>query len=175
MTKVKISERLENVASEFFNGQGFAPPQPLAARQNANLLVDAAPDEDSFLDSFLTVIKWTFLYLPGAATIHFIMFGFALLVLHRDWGGEMMLGTLGFFAVAVFMMMIGIGKLGDLKYLKVVAAVSLTSMLATISYLTLAGFMPGDFFGFFALISLPLTAAVGYFVKKNIDRSTDVN
>jgi hypothetical protein len=82
------------------------------------------------------------------------MLGFALLLFYNDWGAEIMLR---------------IGKLRDLKYLKVVLAVSLTSLLASILYVILAVFIPGDFFRFFAKITLPVTALIGFLVKRNID------
>lgn len=158
----------------FFDEKDFAPNQ-LAINQTAALQNNAAEESDGFLDLFLTTVKWAFLYLPGAAAIHFIMLGFTLLFLYRDWGFEMMLGTLGAYSVAAFMIMLGIGKLRDLKYLKVVGAVSLTSLLLTVLYSILTVFIPGDFFGFFAKITLPSTAMIGYFVKRNIDESEKAN
>ena len=97
------------------------------------------------------------------------MMGFALSLFYDGWFVELFLGMLGIFAVATFMIMFGIGKFWDLKYLKVVASVFLTSSLAGILYMTLAVLIPGDFFGFFAKMTLALPVLVGYLAKRNVD------
>ena len=158
-----------------FDETNSAPQPPLAPYQAAHLQTDPATENNHFSDKILTAVKWIFLYLPGAAAIHFIMIGFALLFIYKDWGGEMLLGTTGIFAAATFMIMLGIGKLKDLKYLKVVGAISLVSLLMAISYAVLASFVAGDFFGIFARTTLPLTALAGYLVKIKIDSESEEN
>jgi hypothetical protein len=156
-----------------FSGEPDFAPQPLAINHEAALENNLPPESASFPDALLTVIKWTFLYFPGVAAIHFIMMGFALSFFYDGWFIELFLGMLGIFAVAAFMIMFGIGKLWDLKYLKVVLSVFLTSALAGVLYMVLAVLIPGDFFGFFAKITLILPVLVGYFVKGNVDAEAE--
>lgn len=116
-----------------------------------------------------------FIY-PGAAAIHLVMMGFALLFFYRDWSAEieMLAGTVGIVVVGMFMIMMGIGKLSDLKYLRVVASIFAASALAALVYSVLITIIPGDFFGLFLKASLPLPLIVGYLVKKDTDRRIDL-
>lgn len=173
MKKTTLTEDFNETYQPFWDEDDFAPHQ-LAINRSAALENGVVIENASFPDDFLAIVKWTFLYLPGAAAIHFIVLGFALLFFYRDWGSEMMLGTLGIFAVAVFMIMLGIGKLSDLKYLKVVGSILLTSALAAILYSVLVAFAAGDFFGFFAKITLPPAVLIGYLVKRNLDNSEEL-
>lgn len=136
--------------------------------------VHSATDENAFLDTFVSAISWVFLYVPGTAAIHFIMMGFSLMFFYGDWPIELVLGWLGGSAIATFMIMLGMRKMNDLRYLRVVAGIVATSGLAAVLYLALAAFMPGDFFGFFAKISLPFSLLIGYLIKRNTDQ-TDVS
>ena len=129
--------------------------------------------ESKVLDSLLTAIKWIFLYLPGAAVIHLIMLGFALLYFYNDWSLGIVVASAGILIFGTFMMMLGIGKLTDLRYLRVAASLVAAGALAAILYSILIVFIPGDFFGPFARLSLPLTLAVGYMVKKDTDKKIE--
>ena len=168
MKKTTLTEDSYNNYQMFFDEEDFTPNQ-MTISEESSLQNNSSSEEASFLDKFLTVVKWIFLYFPGVSAIHFIMVGMALLFFYDGWFIELLLGTLGIFAVSTFMIMLGIGKLRDLKYLKVVLSVLLTSSLMAILYGVLAVFIAGDFFGFFAKITLPLTLLVGYLVKTNID------
>ena len=172
MKKTTLTEDARLDFQDFFDAEDFSANQ-MTSSKDAALRQNAPSENNSFLDTFLTAVKWIFLYFPGVAAIHFIMMGVALLFLYNDWGIEMMLGTLGVFAVSVFMIMFGIGKLRDLEYLKVVLGVFLTSSLCAVLYAILAVFIPGDFFGFFAKITLPLPMVVGYLVKRKIDGESE--
>ena len=147
---------------------------PIAVRENTSVEAPDAPSEDPVLDRFLGTIKWVFLYLPGALTIHFIMMVLSSIVFYEVWPSlSMMLGTFGIFAVAAFMVMLGLGKLGELKYLRVVGALVAAGGLASVIYTILTAFTGGDFFGWFTLLSLPFTLLVAHLVKKNTDVKTD--
>jgi hypothetical protein len=152
----------------FFEKTRFAPisvPGGTMAETQRALL-----SENAFLDSLLAAIKWIFLYVPGAVAFHMIMLGFALLVLYKDWASSRFIGTAGVLIVVSFMVMLGIGKLSDLKYLRVVGAVAATSILSAIAYPILGSFFPGDSFGLFAKCTLPITILAGYLVKRHTDR-----
>jgi hypothetical protein len=107
-----------------------------------------------------------------------MILGFSLSVsqgfLANDLMSELMLGTLGIFAVAAFMIMLGIGKLLDLRYLKVVAAIVLSSLSMGILYLVLTAISDGSFFGFFLKATLPLSIVTGFLVKLDVDQKTDL-
>jgi hypothetical protein len=168
MKKTTLTEDARNQYQQFFEEEDFTPKQ-IAINKEAALQNNSPLESADLLDKLLTAVKWMFLYVPGGAAIHFIMLGLALLFFYNNWGAEMMLGTLGIYAFSTFMIMLGIGKFRDLKYLKVVLGVSLTSLLMAILYAILIVFIPGDFFGFFAKITLPLTLLVGFLVKKKTD------
>jgi hypothetical protein len=62
--------------------------------------------------------------------------------------------------------------LTDLKYLRVVAGIIATSALASIAYIISNIFVPGDFFGWFTLLTLPLTIIIGQLIKLRTDRES---
>lgn len=103
---------------------------------------------EGFLDNFLTTIKFVFLYLPGTLAIHFTMLGLALALFYSDFPYGLLFGVFGFFIVGMFMIMIGLGKLSDLKYLRTVITILCFSAINAILYDILAVFIKGDFFGF---------------------------
>lgn len=167
MEFIPQAEDTENSAYSFFEATDFGP---IAAMSDNSVSVIAHAREDQFLDSLLAAIKWIFLYIPGAAAFHMIMMGFALLLLHSDWSSPMMLGTLGILIFTTFMVMLGIGKLGDLKYLRVVGGIFGMSALAAIVYPIMASLIPGDYFGLFAKCTLLMTILAGYLVKRHTDK-----
>lgn len=169
MKKTTLTEDDDKTFQTFAGEPDFAP-QPLAINRETALESNPPSENASFAETVLSAIKWTFLYFPGVCAIHFIMLGFALSLFYRDgWFVELFLGMLGIFAVATFMIMFGIGKLSDLKYLKVAASALLTSSLVGILYMVLAVLIPGDFFGFFLKTTLPLPVLIGYLVKRKLD------
>lgn len=170
MKKTTATEDAYHDFQTLFDAENFTA-NPIADGKSAALEKNSSPETASFLDAFLITIKLVFLYVPGVAAIHFIIFGFALSFFYDGWFIELFLGMLGIFAASAFMIMLGIGKLRDLHYLKVVLSVFLTSTLAAILYTVLAVLIPGDFFGFFAKITLPLSLLVAYLVKKSIDEA----
>jgi hypothetical protein len=168
MKKTNLSEEAAFDFQSFLDTESFAA-EPLAFAGNAALSIETSPKETFLPETILTAIKWTSLYFPGTAAIHFILMGFALSFFYGDWFVELFLGALGIFAVATFMIMFGIGKMLELKYLKVVLGILLTSTLAAILYSVLIVFIPGDFFGLFVKLTLALPVLTGYFVKKHLD------
>jgi hypothetical protein len=128
------------------------------------------PETTLFLDTLVAGIKWVFLFLPGTAAIHFLMMGLSLLFFYNDWSPEPVIGSVGGAIFSTFMVMLGVGKLSELKYLKAVGAIFAAATLAAICYSISILFIPGDFFGWFTLMTLPLTIAFGQLVKQKIDR-----
>lgn len=173
MKKTKLEEESAFDFESFFDTESFTAT-PLATTQTAALSrEEIAPAQASSAQTALTAIKWIFLYFPGTVAIHFVTMGFALAFFYGDWFLELFLGAFGILAVATFMMMFGIGKTLELKYLKVVLGVLTASTLAAILYSTLIVFIPGDFFGLFFKLTFALPALTGYFVKKNLDSEAE--
>lgn len=133
--------------------------------------IKSAP-ETVVLDSFLATIKWVFLFLPGAGVLHFTMMALSLFFIYEPPAIELILGTLGVTVVGMFMVILGLGRLTDLKYLRVVAGIIATSALCSIAYSISIVFIPGDFFGWFTLITLPLTIIIGQLIKIQTDRES---
>ena len=148
---------------------GFAP---VAVREETALQASHAGPETAVLDSFVAIIKWVFLYLPGAGALHFALMGLSLFVFYGGPTIEMIIGTLGISIVAMFMVMLGFGRLTDLRYLRVIGAILASGALASILYSISIVFFPGDFFGWFTLLTMPVTIIIGQLVKIKTDRES---
>ena len=169
MKKTKPHEEVAFDFQAFFEAEDFTANR-LATTENAALSrAESAPAKAFSAPTMLAAIKLIFLYFPGAVAIHYLVMGFALSFFYGDWFIELFLGALGIFAFATFMIMFGIGKMLELKYLNVVVGVFLSSTLAAILYSILIFFIPGDFFGLFMKTTLALPALTGYFVKRHLD------
>ena len=142
----------------------------LAIKDSASIETVSGSSNNAFLDNFLIAIKWLFLFIPGAAVLHVLAMGGALLSLYNDWSLELGFGMVAAAIAATFMIMLGMGKVGDLKYLRVVVGIAASSALAAIVYSVLTVLIPGDFFGIFTRATLPLTLLIGYLIKRSIDR-----
>ena len=173
MKKQTLTEEAPAGFRTFFDEETFTANLPVISKKT-NLQNSLLQETAAYPDRLLSAIKWIFLYFPGTAAIHFIMMGFALSFYYGDWFIELFLGMLGIFAVATFMIMFGIGKLLDLRYLKVVFGIFLTSSLLAVFYSILIVFIPGDFFGFFTKITLFVPVLAGYFVKRSLDVEKDI-
>lgn len=156
----------------FFDAEDFNEHR-IACHHRSALQNNSESENTRVLDNLLTMLKWMFLYLPGAATIHFVMMGFGLARFYDDLLFQILPVAFVAFGFATFMIMFGIGKLRDLKYLKVVLGVLLTSAFFAVLFSFLAGFVAGDFFGSFARATLPLTMLVGYLIKRRIDNEIE--
>ena len=146
------------------------PPEfaPITVREDIRLEEStSAAHESLVLDNIVATVKWIFLFFPGTAAIHFMMMGLSLLFFYNDWSPEILIGSIGIAIVATFMIMFGVGKMSDLKYLRVVGAIFASAALASIIYSILIVFIPGDFFGRFTLLTLPLTVLMGHLVKRH--------
>lgn len=135
--------------------------------------VDQA-DHGEFLDHFLNAIKAIFLYVPGVAFMHIIIMGLSLMIFY---GGnlEMAAGTVGAVVISAFLIMMGIGKLSELKYLRVVGGVFASSVIAGVAYAISASIFPGNFFGTFFWCTLPLSLILGFLVKRNTDELVEAS
>lgn len=69
-------------------------------------------------------------YLPGVALLYSVALFIADFAATGDYSIDYLVGTFAFFGIAAFLIMLGIGKLKNLEYLQVVAAVAITSFTA---------------------------------------------
>lgn len=169
MQNTNYSEEKEQTAFEFPGVEDF---QPISIRENVTPATVPAGPETVALDSFLSIVKWVFLFLPGASVLHFTMMALSLFFLYEPPTIELILGTFGIAVVGMFMTILGLGQLTDLKYLRVVAGIIATAALASIAYSISIAFIPGDFFGWFTLLTLPLTIIIGQLIKFKTDRDS---
>lgn len=166
------------IEAEDLRNLNYAPfSEPLAGPielpNGRSEAVSKESPEGALLELFLTAVKWVFLFLPGAAVIHLIMLGFALLFFYGDWSFELVGASIAIMIFGAFMTMIGIGKLRDLRYLRVAGSIFAMGGLAAVIYSILIMFIPGDFFDLFAKLTLPLTVLAGCMVKRDTDRKSE--
>lgn len=168
MKKTTFADENQTIFQDFFS-DGFSTSNEIAINENVELKQSPSSKNDSFSDQLLSVIKWIFLYLPGVAAIHLAMMGVALLLFYNEAAYDLLPGMLGFIGIGTFLIMLGFGKLSDLKYLKTVLTILAVSFVTAVFWDILAVFIKGDFLGFYAKLTFPLIAFVGYFSKISID------
>lgn len=176
MTKTTLTEDARADFRSFFDDETFTG-QPIAVSAETSAAQTAAANSDAALDAIVTFIKYVFLYLPGAVGISMVGFGFVLISVSDGVFIELFAGMLGALAVGAFMIMFGIGKLLDLRYLKVVLSVLLVSSAAAFLIAGLEVFLSEDLlesvFGALLAADVAVSAAAGYLVKRNIDNEAD--
>ncbi len=171
MKKNLPTEDLGNRTYAFFDLPEFATLVPASG---VNSQTVAVAGNTQILDKMLSGIKWTFIYAPGVVAMHMIMLGFAFITFfYHDWAPEMLFGTIGAGIIYSFMIMFGIGKLSDLRYLRVVGAVAASSAIAAILYSLFVVLVRGQFFGSVMMITLLIPLLTGFFVKRKTDRQLE--
>jgi hypothetical protein len=131
--------------------------------------------KDVVLDGILAAIKWMFLYIPGVAGIHMIMMGYVFILYSRNWSNEFLtIGALVPLIICMFMIMLGIGKLGDLRYLRVVVSIFTASAAAALLLAILIAFAPVNYFAIYSTVTLFATLLLGYLTKKDTDRGAAI-
>ncbi len=101
------------------------------------------------------------------------MMGMALLLFYNESAYDLLPGMIGFILAGTFLIMLGFGKLNDLKYLKTVLTILAVSFVTAVVWDVLAVFIKGDFLGFYARVTFPLIAFVGYFSKISVDKEAE--
>lgn len=175
MNKVEIDEKIEDSPNSFVHEDLFEyqfPNNHLAHVQSEIALEKPLIyQNEEFLDKCLAAIKLVFLYIPGTMAINMVgMFAYTL-ILYGEEFPNFYWELSGFALVGTFLTMLGIGKLKDLSYLKVPAAVFASSVLFSIIHALISIFIGNEAFGFFFLSSFPIVAFVGYFVKRMLDKN----
>jgi len=146
----------------------FRAPIELREKFDINSTDDSV--ESVLLDRLASTIGWTFLYLPGIAAIHFCVLLQSLFAAQGQWPPHIVAGTGGAVIVGAFMMMLGLGKMSDLRYLKTVGAALASSILLAVVYTLFSLGVSTEYFGWFASLTLAITMLITYFVKEKLDR-----
>jgi hypothetical protein len=133
--------------------------------------IPVAPQTET-LDIYMSLVKWIFLYVPGVAAMHFTLMGMSLFVFYGDQAFDLVVRTLGILIIPMFMVMMGLGRLTDLRHLRVIAGILGAGTLASILYFISIHFFPGEFFGWFTLLTLPVTIIIGQLIKIKTDRES---
>ena len=150
--------------------------EPIIIRENTAVINQQELNiDDSRLDRSLEMIKWLFFFAPGCLILHLAISGGVFLA-SIDYSSIAELPSVFlFFIVGMFLMMLGIGKLSDLRYLKAVAWTAAVSFILSILILSLSMFSRIDFFGLPLKISLLLIVVTGQLAKNIVDDSLDVS
>jgi hypothetical protein len=172
MKKTTFADENQTVFRNFFSPE-FSTSNEIAFNERDEGQETLSAQTGSFSDTLLSVLKWVFLYLPGVAAIHMAMMGVALLFFYNEAAYDLLPAMMGFVIVGAFLIMLGFGKLGDLKYLKTVLTILTVSFVTAVLWDVLAVFIKGDFFGFYARVTFPIIAFVGYFSKISVDKETE--
>ena len=174
MKKTASTEEASAFSATFFDETDFSASISPAAGSDVLRIDSSKAEELRLSDKVLTAFKWAFFYLPGAGAIHFTGLGLLIFAYAEGLETELILRPLGILAVGAFMVMFGIGKLNDLKYLKVVAAIFLTSIPAAILFWIVETLGADEYFGFLLLLQWLFAALIGYSVKRNIDTAGEI-
>jgi hypothetical protein len=169
MKKNLEAERTDTSANAFFEVPDFGS---VAAYDELSIAPAAGSDsQDAVLDRILEAIKWIFLYVPGVAGINTIAMGYVFIIYSKNWSNEFLtVGAIVPIMICAFMIMLGIGKFADLRYLRVVLSILMTSAAAALLLAILIAFTPGNYFGIYLLVTLGVSLVLGYLTKKNIDQ-----
>jgi hypothetical protein len=144
----------------------------ITVRENITPQAVSAGPAGEVLDFYLSAIKWIFLYVPGVAAMHFTLMGMSLIFFYGDHAIDLLVRAFGILIIPMFMVMMGIGRLTDLKHLRVVAGILGAGSLASVLCVISIHFFPGEFFGWFTLLTLPVTIMIGQLVKIKTDRES---
>ena len=169
MKKTILKEDFEQNLDSFFE-EDFSNHQISVFQNESVLEKNSNYRNEEFLDKFLTAIKFIFLYIPGAMTIHFVGMVIYFSILFNPGITELASGLIVGAIAGTFLTMFGIGKMNDLNYLKVPTSVFIISVLISIIFALITAFTGVEMTGIFLLMSFPITIICGYIVKRFLDK-----
>jgi hypothetical protein len=127
------------------------------------------------MQELLSAIKWIFLFVPGAVAISFSVMMLSMSMITGVWQDGMLIQWPGAMVAYSFMVLFGIGRLTDMRYLKVIGAILSSSILCTILFHILGSFFIGySNFGWGMLAICLATISFGQMIKNRIDREEPV-
>lgn len=166
----RVEEETHQEYENFFNENDFTFSQITIQNGEAALSKQQSIISEGFPDKILKGIKYLFFFTPGVFLLTLIGPALFIAILYSSFL-EPLLSSLVCGGVGSFLTMLGMGKLKDLKYLKVPAFVVLCSMIVGFLF-----FPPAFYFGYELNILkffLPFTIILGYLVKRNIDKTDE--
>lgn len=166
----KFQEETHQEFENLFNENDFSFSQITLQNGEATLAKQQSAVNEDFPDKVLTAVKYLFFFIPGVFLLTLIGPALFIAILYSSFL-EPLLGSLVFGGIGSFLTMLGMGKLKDLKYLKVPAFIVLCSMIVGFLF-----FPPAFYFGYELNILkffLPVTIVLGYLVKRNIDKTDE--
>ena len=136
--------------------------------------LEAKPEPDRMQD-LLSAIKWIFLFVPGTVAINFSVMMISLSMITGVWRDGGLIQWPGAMVLYSFMVLFGIGRLMDMRYLKVIGAILSSSILSTILVHILASFFIGySNLGWAMLATSLITVSFAQMIKNRIDREETV-
>lgn len=181
MNKVKTEERFENAAA-FFAAENFSSNQ-IPAEKYAGDLPNrnrAVSTKDSF--GLWAFAKYLLFYAPGV----FLLYGTAIFMsdyfVGGDYNADHFYFSFVFVGFGVFLTMLGVGELKNLKYLQVVAAVLAASFAIGFALQILErsvlprGYDPRvdydyrNLIGYLIPFFMLVAASIGILAKRRLDR-----
>ncbi|MEO5857520.1 MAG: hypothetical protein ABIR33_01080 [Pyrinomonadaceae bacterium] len=121
------------------------------------------------MDTLLASIKWIFIFLPGATAIHFVLMMLSLSVVSGIGPNDPWVQSMAAMVIFSFMVLFGLGRLSDVRYLKVIAAILSSGIMSAVVYNIAAIFIGYRTFGWAMLLSLPITLLFAQLMKTRID------
>jgi len=118
------------------------------------------------------IAKMIVFFVPGVSLLYFVTLILTDLIVLQNENVTNLTFSLFWLGFGVFLIMFGIGKLAELKYLKVVASVFVATLAIASAFIFLPVETRGEFFGGYSLYFLPMIMFISYLVKKWIDKGT---
>jgi hypothetical protein len=126
------------------------------------------------MDLVLASIKWIFIFLPGATAMHCVLMMISLSIVSGIWPGDPWIQSLAAMVIFSFMVLLGLGRLSDIRYLKVIGAILSSAIMSAVVYNIVAIFIGYGSFGWAMLLTLPITVLFAEFMKIRIDNEGTV-
>lgn len=170
----------KTIEAEDLRDMNFAAPlEPLPAAiapHASSYAIGTHSDQPELtvLDSILKTVKWVFLFLPGALAIHCCVMMSSLFVLSGNWPEGMLLELFAALMIYSFLVLLGLGRLSDLRYWKVIGAILSSSILLTVVYQIFSILTGYDYFGWGMLLTAPITIIFAQFMKARLDNGDSV-
>ena len=149
--------------------------EPLAATHSRTVELTKVIRSRDRMDFLLVGLKWVFLFLPGAAAMHFCVMILSMSPTMNVSPGDILFEALVALLIYSFMVLFGLGRLSDIRYLKVVGAILSASGLISVVYHIAAAFFIGySSFGWIMLFTAPLPIIFAHLIKLRVDRGESV-
>jgi hypothetical protein len=150
---------------------------PLSAREVPDGDPEASANKPATdrMQDLLSAIKWIFLFVPGAVAINVSVMMLSISMITGVWRDGSLIQWPGAMVLYSFMVLFGIGRLTDMRYLKVIGAILSSSILCTIMFHILASFFIGySGLGWGMLAICVSTVSFAQIIKNRIDREESV-